>query len=183
MCRKPAHYKIFREKIPFTITRTLIPKSPRVHGKFHGIFSIPAFLFLLNHSNTQVFCALKNFLSVYSAIRTKPVTISKIFPLTFLRTLIPKIQPLRIKFFILLWNLLFLSLPQGQKVCKGGGLEENFSEKIKKDRDRRQKCGRSLARSLPDSHGQPGYFAVFLNSHPAQLSAPGYFRASYSHSQ
>ena len=101
MCRKPAHYKIFREKIPFTITRTLIPKSPRVHGKFHGIFSIPAFLFLLNHSNTQVFCALKNFLSVYSAIRKKPVTISKIFPLTFLRTLIPNIQPLRIKFFIL----------------------------------------------------------------------------------
>ena len=60
---------------------------------------------------------------------------------------------------------------------------QNFSEKIKKDRDRRQKDGRSLARSLPDSHGQPGYFAVFLNSHPAQLSAPGYFRASYSHSQ
>ena len=50
---------------------------------------------------------------------------------------------------------------------------QNFSEKIKKDRDRRQKDGRSLARSLPDSHGQPGYFAVFLNSHPAQLSAPG----------
>ena len=60
---------------------------------------------------------------------------------------------------------------------------QNFSEKIKKDRDHRQKDGRSLARSLPDSHGQPGYFAVFLNSHPAQLSAPGYFRASYSHSQ
>ena len=58
-----------------------------------------------------------------------------------------------------------------------------FPRKQKKDRDRRQKCGRSLARSLPDSHGQPGYFAVFLNSHPAQLSAPGYFRASYSHSQ
>ena len=61
MCRKPAHYKIFREKIPFTITRTLIPKSPRVHGKFHRIFSFPAFPPLLNHSNTQVFCALKNF--------------------------------------------------------------------------------------------------------------------------
>ena len=60
---------------------------------------------------------------------------------------------------------------------------QNFSEKIKKDRDRRQKGGRSLARSLPDSHGQPGYFAVFLNSHPAQSPAPGYFRASYSHSQ
>ena len=58
-----------------------------------------------------------------------------------------------------------------------------FSVKTKKDRDRRQKFGRFLARSLPDSHGQPGYFAVFLNSHPAQLSAPGYFRASYSHSQ
>ena len=63
------------------------------------------------------------------------------------------------------------------------GFRQNFSEKIKKDRDRRQKCGRSLARSLPDSHGQPGYFAVFLNSHPAQTPAPGYFRASYSHSQ
>ena len=101
----------------------------------------------------------------------KIFTISKIFPLTSLRTLIPKIQPLS------------LSLPRGQKVYEGGGLEENFSEKTKKDRDRRQKCGRSLARSLPDSHGQPGYFAVFLNSHPTQLSAPGYFRASYSHSQ
>lgn len=60
---------------------------------------------------------------------------------------------------------------------------QNFSEKIKKDRDRRQKDGRFLARSLPDSHGQPGYFAVFLNSHPAQSPTPGYFRASCSHSQ
>src|SRR5699024_12476195 len=69
------------------------------------------------------------------------------------------------------------------KWCNISSPFQNFSEKIKKDRDRIQKGGRSLARSLPDSHGQPGYFAVFLNSHPAQSPAPGYFRASYSHSQ
>lgn len=40
MCRKPAHYKIFREKIPFTITRTLIPKSPRVSQKISQNFLI-----------------------------------------------------------------------------------------------------------------------------------------------
>ena len=128
MCRKPAHYKIFREKFPALSQGHL---SRKVHGyrrNFHKTFLFPVFLFLLNHSNTQVFCVLKNFLSVYSSIRTKPVTISKIFP------------------------------------------------RKQKDRDRRQKGGRSLARSLPDSHGQPGYFAVFLNSHPAQSSAPGYFR-------
>lgn len=108
MCRKPAHYKIFREKFPALSQGHL---SRKVHGyrrNFHKTFLFPVFLFLLNHSNTQVFCVLKNFLSVYSSIRTKPVTISKIFP------------------------------------------------RKQKDRDRRQKGGRSLARSLPDSHGQPG---------------------------
>ena len=60
MCRKPAHYKIFREKIPFTIPRTKFLKSSWVCGKFHRTFSFPAFSLLLNHSNTQVFCALKN---------------------------------------------------------------------------------------------------------------------------
>lgn len=98
-CAENLHIIKFSEKkFPSLLQGHL---SRKVHGfteNFTEFSQFPPCLFLLNHSNTQVFCALKNFLSVYSAIRTKPVTISKIFPLTFLRTLIPKIQPLRVKF-------------------------------------------------------------------------------------
>ena len=112
----------------------------------------------------------------------KIFTISKIFPLTSLRTLISKIQPLRIK-FLFFFESRFPFTTTRTKSLRRWRSGRKSPRKNKKDRDRRQKYGRSLARSLPDSHGQPGYFAVFLNSHPAQLYAPGYFRASYSHSQ
>ena len=63
-------------------------------------------------------------------------------------------------------------LYQGHLSRKVSGFRQNFLEKTKKDRDRRQKGGRSLARSLPDSHGQPGYFAVFLNHTRRNLLRP-----------
>ena len=110
--------------------------------------------------------------------------ISRLSASTITRTLIPKIQPLRVKFLFFFESRvpftttrtksfessrvykkipekIFL-LSQGHLSRKVSGFRQNFSEKTKKDRDRRQKGGQSLVRSLPDSHGQPGYFAVFL---------------------
>lgn len=71
------------------------------------------------------------------------------------------------KFF---WKNLY-TIPR-TKLTKSQWFPAKFSRENKKDRDRRQKGGRSLARSLPDSHGQPGYFAVFLNHARRNLLRP-----------
>lgn len=56
-------------------------------------------------------------------------TISKIFPLTFLRTLIPKIQPLRIKFFILFLKTAFPFTTTRTKSFESSGFSRKFPKK------------------------------------------------------